>query len=52
MARPITDTPVLRGKDALRFMVAMADVKPISKKEKERIEKSYQWFKKRANFPL
>ena len=35
MAQPIADTPVLTGKDALRFMQAMANVKPISKKRRE-----------------
>ena len=52
MARPIADTPVLTGKDALRFMQAMIDVKPISKEQREQMEKDYQLAKSRANFPL
>ena len=52
MAQPIADTPVLTGMDALRFMEAMADVKPISKERRERMERNYQLMKSRANFPL
>ena len=52
MAQPIADTPILTGKDALRFMLAMANVKPISKKDREQMEKDYQLAKSRANFPL
>jgi len=52
MATPIADTPVISGMDAIRFMQAMIDVKPISKERRERMERNYQWFKERATFPL
>jgi len=52
MARPIADTPVLTGKDALRFMQAMANVKPISKKRRKEMERNYQLAKSMADFPL
>lgn len=52
MAQPIADTPILTGKDALRFMQAMIDVKPISKERREEMRRDYQLAKSRANFPL
>jgi len=52
MAQPIADTPILKGKDALRFMQAMANVKPISKKRRAEMERNYQLVKSRATFPL
>ena len=52
MARPIADTPVLRGMDAVRFMAAMEKVKPLSREKRESIERSYQLAKERADFPL
>ncbi|GHT75744.1 hypothetical protein AGMMS50262_11970 [Bacteroidia bacterium] len=52
MARPIADTPVLHGKDAIRFMEEMENVKPISKAERERIERNYQWVKAHADESL
>lgn len=52
MATPIADTPVISGMDAIRFMQAMIDVKPISKEHRERMERNYQLAKSWANFPL
>jgi len=52
MAQPIADTPVLTGMDALRFMEAMADVKPISKEQREEMRRDYEFVKSRATFPL
>jgi len=53
MARPIADTPVLRGQDAVRFMEAMANVKPsFSEERKAEMERHYEWFKSIATFPL
>ena len=52
MAQPIADTPVLTGKDALRFMQAMANVQPMSKTDRLQMEKDYQFVKSRATFPL
>jgi CheY-like chemotaxis protein len=38
MARPIGETPVLYGKDAVRFLNEMENVKPASLEEKKNIE--------------
>lgn len=52
MARPIADTPTLRGIEALRFMERMENVKKISAKKRKEIEESYRLFKERATFPI
>ena len=52
MAQPIADTPILTGMDALRFMEAMVNVKPISKRQREEMKRDYELAKSRANFPL
>ena len=52
MAQPIAETPTISGKDALRFMQAMANVKPISKKDREQMKKDYQLVKSWATFKL
>ena len=45
MARPIADTPVLKGQEALRFMQEMENVKPsFSAERKAEMERNYQWF--------
>jgi hypothetical protein len=50
MARPIKDTPILKGKDAKRFREAMGNVQPMPKERLEEIQKSYEFMKKIANF--
>lgn len=50
MASPIKETPILRGKDAERFLRLMDEVKPVSKKELERIKKSYEYMMSIATF--
>ncbi len=52
MARPIAETPTLKGLEALRFMEKMEKVKPISKKRKEEIKKNFELAKSMANFAL
>ena len=52
MARPIADTPILRGKDAKRFREAIENVQPLSKEERERMKKAYELAKQRATFYL
>jgi hypothetical protein len=52
MARPIKETPILRGKDAKRFREAIENVKPVSKERMEEINKSYEFLKQRSNFYL
>jgi alkanesulfonate monooxygenase SsuD/methylene tetrahydromethanopterin reductase-like flavin-dependent oxidoreductase (luciferase family) len=52
MARPIKETPVLKGRDARRFAAKIANPVPISKEEREKAEKLFEALKKRANFPV
>jgi len=40
MARPIKDTPILRGKDAIRFEEMIANPQPISQERRERIRRA------------
>jgi hypothetical protein len=50
MARPIKDTPVLKGKDAKRFREAIANPEPVSQEFREEIQKAYELVKSRAKF--
>lgn len=50
MARPIKETPELRGKDAERFEALISNPKPVSKEEKERAQKAYKVMKSISNF--
>jgi hypothetical protein len=50
MARPIGETPVLYGEDAVRFLDEMGNVKPASNEEKKRVRKAYDMLKKIATF--
>lgn len=52
MARPIKETPVLRGKDAKKFANRMANHAPVSKAEKEEARKAYEAFKAISTFPM
>ena len=52
MARPIADTPVLTGMDALRFMERMENVKKMSPKRRQEIAESYKLFKQKATFAI
>jgi hypothetical protein len=52
MARPIKETPTIKGKDSIRFQEAMDNLVPISKEEKERMERSYKYMKSIATFPM
>lgn len=42
MAKPIKETPVLTGEDAIRFRKAAENVVPVSKKEKEEARAIYE----------
>lgn len=48
MARPIKETPILRGKDAARFEQAMREVKPLSKERREQIRKESDAFRRKT----
>lgn len=52
MARPIKETPVLRGKDAENFARKMANPAPVSKEEKEAARKAYEAFRAISTFPM
>lgn len=52
MARPIKETPSLTGKDAERFLVDIAEGKPVSKKDKQHAETVFKHFKAIATFVL
>lgn len=50
MARPIKETPELKGKDAVRFEALISNPKPVSKEDKERAKKAYETMKSISNF--
>lgn len=52
MARPIKETPVLKGKDARAFAQKIARPQPVSATEKEKALKIYEDFKLIARFPI
>ncbi len=50
MARPIKETPVLKGKDALRFAERTANPAPVSQAEKDAARRAYEAFKSISTF--
>ena len=52
MARPIKETPVLRGKDAEIFAKKIANPAPVSKSEKEAAKKAFEAIKAISTFPM
>ncbi len=52
MARPIKETPVLTGDDAVRFVLESQNIEPISQEEKEEAQRIYDYFASIANFTL
>lgn len=52
MARPIKETPVLRGKDAKLFASRLAHVGRASEKEIDEARKAYEAFKAISTFPM
>jgi hypothetical protein len=52
MARPIADTPILFGADAIRFEKEIANPRKPSAKELREMNKAYEWVKARATFPV
>ena len=52
MARPIKETPVLRGKDAEVFAKRIQNPSPISQSEKDEARKAYEAFKAISTFPM
>lgn len=52
MARPIKETPVLKGKDADNFAQRIAHPAPVSESEKEAAKQAYELFKSISTFPM
>ena len=54
MAQPIADTPVLKGKEALRFMLEMENVQrlPDADKRLQEMKEAREWVKKHATFQV
>lgn len=48
MARPIKETPVLRGKDAENFLKHIDNLSPVSKEEKDRACHAYHTAKRNS----
>ncbi|GHT26068.1 hypothetical protein AGMMS4957_21510 [Bacteroidia bacterium] len=52
MATPIKSTPLLTGRDSIRFAKAMENVQKISPEMRKEYEEAYEWYKKAAQFPI
>ncbi len=52
MARPIKETPVLKGKDAVTFAERIANPAPVSQSEKDAAREAYEAFKAISTFPM
>ena len=52
MAKPIKETPVLTGNDALKFEMASQNVSPASEEERKEAKLAYEFFRSIATFPL
>ena len=51
MARPIKDTPILRGKDAIRFEEMIANPQPVSQEFRDRIRRAGELAEKMRQGP-
>lgn len=52
MARPIKETPILKGKDAKRFMNNMSNPKKASAEDIKKAHETFEKFRKIANFTI
>ncbi len=52
MAKPIKETPVLTGDDAVRFEQAAREVMPASQKEKDEAQKAFKFLASIATFTM
>ena len=50
MARPIKETPVLKGKDAVHFIYNLEHPTPVSSEEVTKARETYERFKSIATF--
>ncbi|MET3127659.1 muramidase (phage lysozyme) [Arcicella rosea] len=51
MARPISETPVLTGQDAIRFLEKTKNPKKATAEEKKAVADAYQTFKSMSKDP-
>lgn len=52
MARQIKETPALEGKDAERFLLDVAEAKPVGAEAKQHAKSVFERFKAIATFSL
>ena len=52
MARPIAETPILSGNDALRFEEAINNVRPLSSSRRAAMDAEYQSFTSRVTINI
>ena len=52
MAKPIKETPVLKGEDATRFECATNEFVPASNEEKEQAQEAFTFFSSIATFSI
>ena len=52
MAKPIPPTPVLNAEETERLYEMMENVRPISKEERERMKRNYEFIRSIATFEL
>lgn len=52
MATPIASTPVLNAEETERLYEMMENVRPISKEERERMKRNYEFIRRIATFEL
>lgn len=52
MATPIASTPVLNAEETERLYEMMENVRPISKEERERMKRNYEFIRSIATFEL
>lgn len=52
MARPIKETPVLKGRDAAAFAKRLANPAPVSNAEREAARQAYEAFKAISTFQM
>lgn len=52
MAKPITDSPVLKGRDATRFRAWAENVQPVSASYMQRFRSDVEFLREHANFEI
>lgn len=52
MAKPIKETPMLIGEDAIRFEYAINELTPASDEEKKQAQQAFDFFSSIATFSM